>query len=500
MAFKDFATLIKGLDRLTSTRLLANESDTDAGIVNGVTDSDKEYWEHQGSMSTTGTAYAALVDLIHLLSGDDTASDVTIGNTILKIDQTNGRVGVKKAVPTVPLDVVGETIIKGDFSVLDSLDAVVFKVDESVPVVGIGAAPNPANGLLQVAGHVDLPNAKRLRFMSFAGSLDGSLEYTAKDNIVLANAEAGGPGLRDRAGFQLLLDSLGTAPALIIDDQGQVGFGTPAPTGADSNIGARMRIVGGDGRVVIEDTTPEFNLKAGVGDDWGIRMKLSDLYFTYAGNDAMKITIGGLYGVTQSASRLWGINSDATVYTALTFGGDFEAKAWKTQVAPNATGSLKFKAKLDGVAGSYPNSTYGILFLEGYGGNMGLWVNSLPAEAFQMGDASLTEQMGIKVFDGGANKMAFIDLMEQNNDLFLYQDTSGILRTHTAKPGATGDTTGATRVISQSLAAHIAPNLAAGAKPSDVVGALVVQYASGPATTRLYARSADGNWRYVALT
>jgi hypothetical protein len=169
-------------------------------------------------------------------------------------------------------------------------------------------------------------------------------------------------------------------------------------------------------------------------------------------------------------------------------------------VAAALDGSLFLTTKQDGVGGSYPNATYGSLMIEGYTGNIGVWVNSLPVTpGIQMGDASLASQIGLRIFDGGASKMAFLNLMEQNNDLYLYQDTSQILRTHTALPGATGDTTGATRIISQTVSVHVDPDLAAGAKPSDVEGCLVMQYNSASGTTRLYGRSADGSWYFTPL-
>ena len=502
MPLKDLAALISGDSRLVATRKFANATDSEDGIIDGVTDSDKEHWEGQGAASITGTANAILVDLVNVLTGVDAASDVTIG-PVLKIDQTNDRVGINKLAPAVDLDVVGETIFKGDVTVQEVVGGTtVFKVDENVPVVGVGGDPNIANALLQlIGGGLDLENAQAIQWENAAGAaFDGSLVYDADDNLIFDNAATGGAGSRDTAGFRVMVDSLGTAPGLIVDDQGNVGMGTPAPVGADSGVGARLHIVGGAGNLLIEDGSPEVHLKVGVGDDWKMRVKTSDLYFTYAGADAMRITIGGLYGETESASRLWGKNSDGDVFTALTFNTVTELRGYKTQVAPNANGSIKLLTKLDGPAGAYPNTTYGPLFVEGYSGNVGLWLNSLPTEALQMGDAGLTEQMGIKVFDGGANQMAFLDLMEQNNSMFVYQDTNGVMRIHTAKPGATGDAIGATRVISQTVVNHGDPHLAAGARPSDVEGCIVIQYASSPGTTRLYGRSPSGVWAYTSIS
>lgn len=499
MALSDQLTLITGKTRAQAIPLLASSEDASTGIIDNSTDFNKAYFENTGSLGTTGTVYAVLADLLRWLNAQDSTSDATIGS-LLKIDQTNSRIGINKVAPTVALDLVGNALLKGDVTVHDSGDATIFMIDESDEVVGVGGAPNTANALLQVlGGDIDLDNTYSIRWKDSGGGFEDVLTYDANNNIVLKNTEAGGAGSRNKAGLRVDVASINPAMALIVDDQGQVGLGTPAPAGADSGVDAKLHVVGEEIR--LEGTTPQLMLYGGVGDYWTFELDTNDLMIGYAGTDRFKVSTDGLYAVATADAVLHGYNALGTTFDALVFGDTTELMAYKTQAAPNILGSLKLKTKLDGPAGSYPNTTYGSLFIEGYGGHVGLWVNSLPTEALQMGDASLTEQIGIQIFDGGANKMGFLDLVEQNNHLYLYQDTNGILRTHTSKPGATGDTTGATTVISQTVVGgHATPTAAAGDKPSDVEGCLVLQYDSTGGTFRIYGRCGDGSWHYAALT
>jgi hypothetical protein len=290
---------------------------------------------------------------------------------------------------------------------------------------------------------------------------------------------------------------MGNNPAIIIDEAGNVGINTGAPTPASSLVNAEFHMKGNV--LLIEDATPVLRLDD-TANQWNAEVVGSQLIFDRDGTDQIKVATDGIWGLRTATSLFHGINSDTDAFVGLQANDQTILRGWRTQVAAALDGSIFLKTKLDGVGGTHPNSTYGPLFVEGYTGNVGIWLNALPTTpGLQLGDASLADQMGISIFDGGANKMGFLNLMEQNNDLYLYQDTNQILRTHTAQPGASGDTTGATRVISQTVGAHQDPDLVAGTRPSDVEGCLVMQYNSTSETTRLYGRSADGSWYYTSL-
>ncbi len=496
MALVDQLNLISGKTRAQTTALLSSISDASTGIVDGTTVNDAAYWEHQGSVGTTGTAYAILADILRFMAGTEKTANANLAG-VLFLDAGASRAGIGTITPAVDFDIVGETQIKGDFSVIDAASAVWFEVKPDDDVASFGGAADIAYpNTFQITGSNDLllDNARSLSWIDSGATQRDILEFDADDNIVFDNPVAGGAGSRDTAGFRITNVAKGASMAFIVDDQGNVGIGTDAPIGADSKVASELHVKGS--LVTIEDPSAGLEFSAGAS-VFRLYHKLSQLVFTDGGVSAMSFDIGGIHFETAGSARLWGENIAGSSYTAITMNGSLELAAWETQAAPALGGSIVMETKQDGVPGSYPNGVYGSLFIEGYTGNLGFWVNSLPTETFQIGDAASTIQNGVTVFDGGANLPAFLNLYEQNTALYIYQDTNGVMRTHTAKPGATGDAVGGTQLLYQSIVAHVDPPSAAGAKPSDVTGMAVVQYATGSLTDRLYFKSPSGNWTYV---
>lgn len=102
--------------------VLASETDIATGIIDNETDCDKGYFENQGPGENTGTAYAALCDLLDMVHGRVTGQTLDMAGVFQA--NASGQVGIGGApsvVPTVLNLITGKTWIDGDVGLSSGL-------------------------------------------------------------------------------------------------------------------------------------------------------------------------------------------------------------------------------------------------------------------------------------------------------------------------------------------------------------------------------------------
>lgn len=87
-------------DRADRISVIASETDIPTGIIDDVTDVDKAYFENAGPSSDTGTAYAAICDILDLIHGRIAGTEFSIGQVFQA--NSSGRIGINGAPATDP--------------------------------------------------------------------------------------------------------------------------------------------------------------------------------------------------------------------------------------------------------------------------------------------------------------------------------------------------------------------------------------------------------------
>lgn len=107
------SAVASGGTRAQKIAILASETDEATGIVNDTTECDKDYWEGTGPQGTTGTAYSLLLDLLDLISGNESYTGLNLNGKIRFSDSglslmagaaVNGRVTIGSGVELITVN------------------------------------------------------------------------------------------------------------------------------------------------------------------------------------------------------------------------------------------------------------------------------------------------------------------------------------------------------------------------------------------------------------
>ncbi len=193
-------------------------------------------------------------------------ADAFGAGTPLYVDQTNNRLGVGNAAPTVPLDVTGAAAISGDLTV----DTDTLYVDSTNNRVGVGTA-SPSSGLTIASQDIrtTFSGADDVNSLILEGSNGSSEKYTFELQADGANTatkfligSAGGAATE-----RLRIDSSGDILAKTIDarigsDVGSVEYGTSTANSVRfyTSNAERMRI-NSSGSLIINSTSTDYSEK-----------------------------------------------------------------------------------------------------------------------------------------------------------------------------------------------------------------------------------------------